>query len=449
MALLDKNTCECIKSELDIFSVPSTQTSVEQTRYEEYYPVSLTTSNSPLEFVISGVQDSYLDLSTSYLFTSLSIRDADGTILAIPQGDNPRIPPKNNVFPINYFASTQFKNVEVILSGTQVSPSDVQYAYRAFLETTLTYGESKSGQLQSALYYQDAEEPDLHDATVAEANCANTGARLRYESTRNSRTFDTVTQIHHCLFNQPKLLLSKVDMRLKFHRHDPKFCLMSPVENVNYRIHVDKAVLMICHKQIAPSVREAHELALLKSPAKYSVRTSEIKFFTKPVGSADLSEPNVHTGILPRKVVVGLVSSAAFNGHYHRNPMNFAPYSLSSIQLRRNGVSLPYDELEMDFANGRVLPGYISLFQGLGRLFGDHNIHVSLDDYQRSGFTLYVFDLTQDGTSDCNLSLLQEGKLSLHIKLAVALPESATVLVYMEKDGLIEIDKDRNVTFEN
>jgi len=449
MALLDSFSCEGILSELDLFSIPQTQTSVEQTRYKEYYPVSLTTSNAPLEFHVSSSDEEYLDLNQSYLFITASIRDSDGTAIT-PPADRAEVPAKNYVFPINYFASTQFKNVEVLLSGSQVSPSDVQYAYRAFLETTLTYGDSKNEHLQSALYYQDVSEPDLHDATVARANCVNTGARKRYVITANSQGFDMITPIHHCLFNQPKLLLSKVDMRLKFHRHDPKFCLMSPTEDVNYRIAIDKAVLMVCHKRIAASVREAHEKALLKSPAKYSVRTSDIRFFTKAAGSADLSEPNVHSGILPRRVVVGLVASAAFNGSYHHNPFNFAPFSLMSIQLRRNGVSIPYDELEMNFEQGHILPGYNSLFQGMGRLFSDHNIHITLEDYKSSGFALYVFDLTQNGSSgDCNLSLLQEGKLSLHIKLDAPLPHSATVLVYMEREGLIEIDRERNVTFES
>ena len=225
---------------------------MEQTRYKEYYPISLTTSNAPLEFHVSSSDEEYLDLHQSYLYTSLSIRDADGTVLAPPRGTDDA-PAKNHVFPINYFASTQFKNVEVILSGTQVSPSDVQYAYRAFLETTLTYGDSKREQLQSALYYPDKAQPDLHDATVADANCANAGAHARYQKTRNSRAFDMITPIHHCLFNQPKLLLGKMDVRMKFHRHDPKFALMSRVENVNYTIQIDKAVLMVCHKRIAAS----------------------------------------------------------------------------------------------------------------------------------------------------------------------------------------------------
>ena len=446
MALLDSHSCESLKSELDLFSVPPTQTSIEQTQYKDYYPVSLTSSNAPLEFHINSSDEQYLDLQQTFLHLSVSIRSSDGTAITPPGDKDPSL--VSYVFPINYFASTLFKHVEVLLSGTQISPSDVQYAYRAFLETTLTYGDSKKEQLRAALYIGDKNVPDLHNDTIKDDGCANAGARARYQISQNSRTFDMVTRIHHSLFNQPKLLLSKMDLRLTFHRHDPKFSLMSAVNNTNYRIHIDRAVLKVCHKTVSASVRESHELALLKSPAKYPVRTSDIKFFTKPSGSADLSEPNLHTGILPRRVVLGLVSSEAFNGSYSHSPLNFAPHDVLSVQIRRNGVALPFEQYDMNFGTQNILPGYLSLYQGMGRLFQDHTIDVTLEDYISSGLALYAFDLSQDGT-DCNLSLLQEGKLSLHLVLRHPLDHSATIVVYMEREGLIEVDKERNVVFEH
>ena len=446
MALLDTNSCECIKSELDLFSVLPTQTSIEQTKYKEYFPISQTSYNAPLEFHITSSDEEYLDLQQSYLHMAVSILDSAGDPLRDPGGEN-AIPPKNHVFPINYFACTQFKNVEVILSGTQVSASDVQYAYRSFLETTLTYGTAKRDYLQTALYYPDTDVPDLHNGSIATAECANKGAHSRYIISDHSKTFELIAKIHNGLFNQPKLLLSKMDLRLKFHRHDPKFCLMSRVQTENYRIQIHRAVMMVCHKRVAASVREAHELALLKSPAKYNIRASEVKFYTKPAGSADLSEPNVATGILPRRVIVGLVSSAAFNGSYSYNPLNFQHYNLRTIQLRRNGVSLPYDQLELDFSGSQVMQGYNTLYQGLGRLFSEHATLITLHDYVMSGMTFYVFDISQDG-ADFNLSPLQEGTISLHIKLDNPLLTSATVIAYLEKDALIEIDKDRNVIYE-
>ena len=256
-----------------------------------------------------------------------------------------------------------------------------------------------------------------------------------------------IGKIHNPLFNQSKLLLNKMDLRIKFNRHDPRFSLMSLPDNVNYTITIDEAILYVLHKTVSDSVRESHELGLLKSNAKYPIRTSEMKFFTKSQGHEDLSEPNLYTGILPRRVVIGLVSSRAFNGSYHHNPLNFKSCNLKSIQLRRNGVPLPFEDLEVDFETGNVMRGYLSLFQGSGRLFKDHGIDLTPHDYINSGNALYVFNLSQDG-EDGNMSLLQEGTLSLQLKLSAALAESVTIVVYLEKEGLIEIDQDRNVTYE-
>ena len=93
----------------------------------------------------------------------------------------------------------------------------------------------------------------------------------------------------------------------------------------------------------------------------------------------------------------------------------------------------------MDFEANNVVQGYVSLLQGTNRLFRDNGISVGLLDYTRSGNSFYVFDLSQDG-QDGNLSLLQEGTVSLNIKLEEALQYSVTIVVYIEKEGLVEID---------
>ena len=446
MSVLDGMSCECLKSELDLFSVPSTQTSIEQTSFKQYHPVSTVTGHSPIEFHVPATDEDYLDLQQSFLYLKVRIQSGLGTNL-VP-GDNENNPADNSfVFPINYFVNTQFKNVDVYLSNTQVNYN--MYAYRAYLETLLSYGsDAKNGPLRCGLYFPDQSEPDLHDKTVNAADCANPGARERYLQTRYSHQIEMIGRIHSPLFTQQKLLLNKVDLRVKFNRHDPKFCLMALKTDQNYSITVDQAILNICHKTVSPSVREAHEIGLMKTNAKYPLKHSDVKFFTKAQGHADLSEPNLCSGILPRKVIVGLVRSTGFNGNHHYNPLNFATHDVESIQVRRNGIALPFDEMKLDFPNLRAINGYVSLFQGCGGMFRDHGIGISIDDYISSGNTLYIFDLSQDG-HDSNLSLLNEGTISLQIKLRGAATYSLTIIVYMERDGLIEIDSDRNVTIES
>ena len=53
MAFIHEGSCECTKSELDLFSIPPTQTSMEQGSWIEYHPLTAVRDGGPIEFEIS------------------------------------------------------------------------------------------------------------------------------------------------------------------------------------------------------------------------------------------------------------------------------------------------------------------------------------------------------------------------------------------------------------
>ena len=67
MALVHPSSCSCGKSELELFSVPLTQTAIESFQWVEYRPITSLSDSSPIEFVITGSGEEYVDLSESYL----------------------------------------------------------------------------------------------------------------------------------------------------------------------------------------------------------------------------------------------------------------------------------------------------------------------------------------------------------------------------------------------
>jgi hypothetical protein len=67
MAFIHEGSCECAKSELDLFSLPSTQTSIESGIYVEYHPISNITGGATIEFDVTATGDDYLDLANSFL----------------------------------------------------------------------------------------------------------------------------------------------------------------------------------------------------------------------------------------------------------------------------------------------------------------------------------------------------------------------------------------------
>ena len=63
MALVHQDSCECNKSELDLFTTPPTQTAVQSSQWVEHRPLSSLTAGAPIQFAVMGSGEEYLDLS--------------------------------------------------------------------------------------------------------------------------------------------------------------------------------------------------------------------------------------------------------------------------------------------------------------------------------------------------------------------------------------------------
>ena len=118
----------CDKSEVDLFSVPPTQQSLERGRWIDYAPISsVQNPNSAITFLIAGT-DEYIDLSKTILTVTGNIMKKDGTT-KLTGGD------QSNVAPVNNFLHSLFRQVDVYLNGKQVTPAMGTYAYRSYIET--------------------------------------------------------------------------------------------------------------------------------------------------------------------------------------------------------------------------------------------------------------------------------------------------------------------------
>ena len=158
MAFVHRQSCEGVNSELDLFAVPPTQTSIEEGRWVEHQPLTCLDSGGPIEFVVPGTGDAYLDLANTYLLIRAKVVRGVGTDLA---ADTP-------MAPVNNWLHSLFSQVDVYLNDTLVTPSSNTYPFRAYVDTVLSYGdEAKNTQLTSQLWYKDM------DATTVDGG--NTG----------------------------------------------------------------------------------------------------------------------------------------------------------------------------------------------------------------------------------------------------------------------------------
>jgi len=322
MAFINEHSCECLSSELDIFSLPPTLTSMETSDYVEYHPITSITAGAPIEFDITGNGQDYIDLSNSLLYVRAKVTNAQGADLAADAA----------VGPINLLLHSMFSQIDISLNGTLISSSTNTYAYRSIIETLLSFGEdAKKSQLTSEMFYKDTARK-MNSVTFGDAN-ENNGLKLRREVIAQSREFDMMGRIHADMFFQNRYLLNEVGIKLKLVRNKDVFCLMGD----GAKLDVVHASLFVRKVKLSSAVFLSHAKALENATAKYPIKRVVCKAFAIPRHYLDASHEKLFSGQLPTRVVIGLVDNRAFNGSATRNPFNFEHFNLSEISLYLDG----------------------------------------------------------------------------------------------------------------
>nr|XP_002123084.2 uncharacterized protein F54H12.2-like [Ciona intestinalis] len=420
-----KNSCECLKSELDLFSAPMTQTSVQDGMWVVNGVQNGLSDSGTVEFLISGTKEHYIDLANSYLHIEVKIVNADGTNLANDA----------TVVPTNNFFHSLWSQVMMSLNNRDVTSSSSTYPYRSYIENLLTFGpDAKATHLTGSLFYKDT--PQHMDAI----DDTNTGATLRKAFCAGSRVIDMQGKLHLDLMFQQRYLLNEVDVKLKLTRSKDTFATIRPA---GFKVKITQASLHVRKLKISSSVQLGHITALDRGLCKYPITRVEMKTITIPGGNQSISHENLFLGQLPKRVIIGFVDNDAFNGIHNKNPFNFKHYNLTSLALHSNGRQIPSKELTPNFTDGLYIRSYMTLFTGLGKFYADEGNGISRSDYPH-GYTLFAFNLTPDLADGTHFDLIKSGDLSLEAKFGNALTNSVNIIIYAEFQNLIQIDRERN-----
>jgi hypothetical protein len=438
MAFIHEGSCECTKSELDLFSVPPTQTSIESGTFVEYRPISSLTDGAPIEFDVTSSGDDYIDFANSFLHVKAKIERANGT--ALDAGDT--------VGPVNNLLHSLFSQVDVSLNGTLITNSTNTYPYRAYLENLLSYGPAaKKSQLTTELFYKDeAGKMDKPNPLAADGADINGGLTKRTRFTTRSREVDLVGRIHTDIFFQQRYMLNEVNTKIKLTRSKDSFCLMA-IGDQAFRVKITGAALLIRKVKISSSVYLAHAKTLESGMAKYPIRRVICKTFTIPAGYLDVSQEKLFSGQLPTRLILGCVDNRAFNGDLGRNPFNFQHFSLRAISVYLDGQQIGIKPIALDYGNGQYVTSYMSLFNGTGKDNRDEGNDIDRADFA-NGYALYAFDLSPDLTDSESFSLARQGTVRVDLTFGEALPNTVTIVAYAEFENIIEIDRNRNVVFD-
>ena len=431
MSFIHNCSSECAKDQLDLFAVPSTQLSIENSESVTYKPIASIDNDSPIEFIIPPSVDEYTDVSNTFLHLVVSIvNDLDE-----------KNTDAEDVGCINNLLHSIFSDVCLTVGTKAISAPSHLYPYRAYLESLFNYNETAKGTHQTLqLFYKDTpgKMNELSD---------NVGFQDRKKFFAGGKTVAMYGKVNVDLFGQSKYLLNRVPMSLTLTRSKNSFMLMTSTA-VKYKIQISSASLNIRRVRVSPGILVAHAKVLNSCTAKYPINRVEMKSFTIPSGLQIINIDNVLSGQLPVRVIVGFVKNTALNGHYKQNPFNFQHFSLNYICLTKDGVPVSSRPLQPRFLGDHIdyNLSYYSTFSGTGINTKDDGYGINRHEYAQ-GYTLHAWDLTSDSSADSHQwSLRKHGTLGLELHFDNSLAETISCILYSEYQSLIEIDRDRRVT---
>jgi hypothetical protein len=413
------NRDDCHQQELSIFVPAPSDTSLISREWIEYRPTNQITGSSVMEFNIPAQSAAYVDLRRSVINIKLRIMDStDNTV-----GDQ-------SVALINLPLHTIFKQVDVAFQQTPLTHTGADYPYKAYIDTILKTNRSvQENILASQLFYKDT---GILDTTNYQGS--NLGLYQRYRATKNGAIVDLEGPLLLDLFQQPKLLINGVSIGIKLYSSLNSFRLLSDTPIPNEKLQIVDARFKLCVQRVTAGVLLAHEKLLQEGPAIYHYLRSEIKTTSIASGQYSFSADDIFQGLVPSKLVVGLVASTAYIGDYKKNPFNFQHYDCSSVGLYVDGQSYPSQPLQPNYVGNQ----YVECYRTMATFRND--VNVSREEY-KNGFCLYVMDI--DPYYSFNTK--RKGHCRLELKFANPLPESVTLIMYATFPEILNITAARGV----
>lgn len=431
-ALVHKDSCPAVKTELDLWVVPMTQMAIARKYPVEFRPVATVTGSAPLiEFLIPAQADNYFDLDETHLNIKMKcklFRTNAGAKTEVKIDDDGR-----KLFsPVNNMLHSIFQRVDLEMNGKLVTATSQHYPYRSYLEVLLNYDRNAMNtHLVDSGWLKDT------DFGVSEKRCkliddngnVNLYGRLRLD-----------------IMNQGRLMLGGIEMKLTLQAHKPSFYFVTSTSEYSVEVEFTHVALFLTCARLTSPILTAHEKALSSSTAKYPITRTEIKQFIVPAGAGNVPLDTVYQGQLPRRMFMVMLENEAENGSFNTNPFKFSHFNVGYLSCLINGEAFPAIPLTPDFSTRNVKREYHELLRSLDQMTTRPLLTITPDEFA-NGYTIFAWNLAPDYADGCanHWSIVKRGNCRMELRFDSPLTKVITILFLAEFDNVIECDKDRNI----
>ena len=343
---------------LDIFTVPTTDVSLASYRMSE---VSQEGSGIvPMVFRSRGVEE-FVDLSRSYFRFEISLTsdnptnkgfyaDGQGTGQAADQSGDDYT---KYIYPVNNFAHSIIRQMNLRFNGTLLSPQTDMYAYKAYIETLLNYTRAEGETLLAPQGWKNMVNVGPSLAATSATNDKPAAARTKWVSAtdnplkqlggllKQNQTATFIMKPHLEAFHTGRLLVPFTDIIFEIFFNSPDFFMFGTTiatkKNILLKAENIKGWFHMCRVGLNPSVYNSlrDQMQSTDGPRKiaaYPTVRSELRSLGFEGNSTKFIQDNLFFGRVPDRVIVGLLDTRAFNGTVNYYPFAFQKFGVTNIK---------------------------------------------------------------------------------------------------------------------
>lgn len=452
---------ESCPAEMLLHESKPTQSQVIRVETRTSLPKQSIENTGDIDFMLHSGANELIDPNSIRLFLETQVRKGTGVVNTSTRArDGGRTSlPASYVIPVNQLATSLFKNVEVRWNNELVYTAYNNYAYRCDFETRLCTSKNDkknilplAGYNEEEIAFESIAVADLFDSIgfdqTDEIDIINhdgdAGFNERWLRTKDSKTWDLITPIYADIFLQDKYLTPNSSLGITLQRNDPKFFLLSKIEDANFKVSIVKAELQydVVIAEDSYIKQEAFKTFSQNLPRLYPIKRTVVHKYGKGGGTRDLSEPSaLMEKVVPRRIFVALVREEGYKGNYYFDPYNYKDYNAQHVGITINGSGAKLKGYKMIYNQERFVDPVNGLLKHTSYL--GEPIGINRKNF-RNRNVIYSFDPNGVSSSAMSDAFIKEeiGTIGTDITLADDLPENVAVLIFAEYDAEIEVGQD-------
>ena len=104
-----------------------------------------------------------------------------------------------------------------------------------------------------------------------------------------------------------------------------------------------EAISIVRRVKVSSCIILGYAAALKHSSAKYPIRRIDCKVLFVPRGFRLFNPDNIFLGHIPKRIVLELKDTDAYNGSYRANPFHFKHHNLTQVGVNVDGEKIVHE----------------------------------------------------------------------------------------------------------